>query len=76
MQHRHNGAWSGQPVSHRSVETPEPRSRHFYAEHRPPSKQVSGGLIPGIVVAPGPDVSYQFRQLDYDSLMLAFSARI
>jgi len=61
--------------SHSSVETPEPSSRHLYAGHRPPSKQVSDGLIPGIVVAPGFDVISQFRHLYDGSLVLAFSAR-
>jgi len=59
--------------SHSSVEAPESSSRHLYAGHRPPSNQVSDGLIPGIVVAPGSDVSYQFRHLDDGSLVLAFS---
>lgn len=59
--------------SHSSVEMPEPSSRHLYAGHHPSSKQVSDGLVPGIVVAPGFDVSFQFRHLNDDSLVLAFS---
>jgi len=60
--------------SHSSVEVPEPSSRHLYAGYRPPSKQVSDGLIPGIVVAPGFDIVCQFRHLNDGSLVLAFSA--
>ena len=46
------------PSSRSSTKAPESSSRHLYAGHHPPSKQVADGLVPGIVVAPGFDVFY------------------
>jgi len=63
------------PSSRSSTEAPESSSRHLYAGHRPSSRQAPDGLIPGVVVAPGFDVCYQFRHLNDGSLVLAFSIR-
>ncbi|MBT6556177.1 MAG: hypothetical protein HON50_11315 [Candidatus Marinimicrobia bacterium] len=44
------------PSSRSSAEAPELSSRHLYAGHHSPSKQVSGEFVPEIVVASGFDV--------------------
>jgi hypothetical protein len=42
--------------SRSSTKEPELSSRHLYAGHHPPSKQVSDGLIPRNFTIPGFDV--------------------
>ena len=46
----------GATGSHSSTQKPESDSRHLYAGHHPPSKQVPDGFIPGLVQDPGFDV--------------------
>ncbi len=49
--------WHHRSSSRSSTKAPKSESRHLYAGHRPPGKQVTDGLVPGIVVVPGFDVS-------------------
>ena len=46
----------GATGSRSSTQKPESDSRHLYAGHHPPSKQVPDGIIPGLVQDPGFDV--------------------
>ena len=56
-----------------SAREPESSSRHLYAGHHPPSRQVADGLVPGQYHVPGFDAISPFRHLNDGSRVFAFS---
>ena len=58
----------------RSMQEPEPSSRHLHAGRHPGSQQAPPRLIPGLQSIPGFDVTFVFRHVISGSLSLAFLA--
>jgi hypothetical protein len=59
----------------RSMQEPEPSSRHLHAGRHLGSQQAPPRLIPGLQSIPGFDVNFVFRHVISGSLSLAFLAR-
>jgi hypothetical protein len=58
----------------RSMQQPEPSSRHLHAGRHLGSQQAPPRLIPGLQSIPGFDVTFLFRHVNSGSLSLAFLA--
>ena len=58
----------------RSMQEPEPSSRHLHAGRHLGSQQAPPRLIPGLQSIPGFDVTFVFRHVNSGSLSLAFLA--
>ena len=58
--------------SRSSPQKPETESRQLNAEHRPPSNQISGGLVLGDTIAPSFDADFVLRRVIDGSLSFVF----